>query len=358
MKIRRIFIFVFMTDIYILYQSITMWQRNTDFWVDNLYLYCITLDFVNYFQIFITTLFIGINIWIVLADIRKRRIPNIAILCLLGLLPIWYIAFPILEISEIAIYAAMSLILLIWGIGIYRENGFLGSGDIKYASIIILYLVPYSLPLYMGNVGSITLIILVFWISMILGHLLAIRSLMNREDLVRILPEISLRTVIYGLWNTFLDWCIIGFFLYLALRSVTTLTFEYISLDQDFYFLLMLLIFLSRPRLRYILTKWEYHIYPILGICIYYGVAIRDIGIWGIWIEGQAYLMGIWRYALVFILLQIIANTVFQLYNIVINKSESGKILYTIPYSLVIFAGFATLVWGHWDLMTMLKAGF
>jgi hypothetical protein len=73
------------------------------------------------------------------------------------------------------------------------------------------------------------------------------------------------------------------------------------------------------------------------------------------WLEEQVYIMGIWRYALGFLLLQKIASTVFHLYHVVVDKSGSKNLLYTIPYSLVIFAGFATLVWGDWDLMTILK---
>jgi uncharacterized membrane protein YciS (DUF1049 family) len=151
---------------------------------------------------------------------------------------------------------------------------------------------------------------------------------------------------------------VIGFFLYLALRSLSTLVFEYISLDRDFYFLLTLLILLIRPQIRYLLTKWEYRIYPIIGMLIYYGIVIQNIGISGFWLEEQIYLMGIWQYAIGFILLQKIASTVFHIYNVIIDRSGFRNLLYTIPYSLVIFAGFATLVWGDWDLMMMLKEGF
>jgi hypothetical protein len=105
------------------------------------------------------------------------------------------------------------------------------------------------------------------------------------------------------------------------------------------------------------LTEWEHRIYPIIGMLLYYGIVIRDIGISGVWLEEQIYLMGIWQYALGFVILQKIASTVFHLYNVVIDKSGSRNLLYTVPYSLVIFAGFATLVWGHWDLMMMLKEG-
>jgi hypothetical protein len=64
---------------------------------------------------------------------------------------------------------------------------------------VILYLAPHSLPLYIGNVGAITLIILVLWIVMILGQVLAMRGVISRGDLVRMIPEISWRTVISGL---------------------------------------------------------------------------------------------------------------------------------------------------------------
>ena len=217
-------------------------------------------------------------------------------------------------------------------------------------------MVGSSIPVYIGNIGVITLVILVIWILMTLSMIAVMRRVIDRGDLISILPEKSWRTIISGLWSVILDWCVIGFFLYLALRSVTTLAYEFISFDRDFYFLLTLLILLIRPQLRYILTKWEHRIYPIIGMLLYYGIMIRDIGISGIWLEKTLYISEIWRYALGFVILQKIATMVFNSYDVIINKSGGRHILFsTIPYSLVIFAGFCSTYFWQIELTELLQ---
>jgi Flp pilus assembly protein protease CpaA len=154
---------------------------------------------VSYLQSVLVSAFVIINLAIIWTDIKNRQIPNRLLIGLLILLPIWYIAFPLGQSSDIILYAIVSLILLVGGVVAYKKNGFLGSGDIKYASLIILYLAPHSLPLYIGNVGAITLIILVLWIVMILGQVLAMRGVISRGDLVRMLPERSWRYLLSGI---------------------------------------------------------------------------------------------------------------------------------------------------------------
>ncbi len=301
-------------------------------------------------------MFLIINTWIVLADIRERKIPNILLLILVGILPFWYIWFPISNSIQMIIWALLSLILVWFGVFAYKKNGFLGSGDIKYAAIITLYIGGHPLSIWLGNIWAITLVTLVCWLTMIIGQATALRRYIDWEDYKKAIGDTSRQAILSWIKRTILDWIIIGFFFSLILKDTYTIIFDTIPRDTDFYFFLTLIIFLMRPHIRYMLTQWSYRIWPTIGMILYFGYHIQQNGANIFFTEHKSYLFSIWQYAIIFILLQKIVTIVFYIYDTIITTAKIQSSLQTVPYSLVIFIAFiVTNWWSHINLMSLLK---
>ncbi len=310
---------------------------------------------MNLFQACVILIFLVTNIWIVYIDICTRTIPNVLVLLLIAILPIWYLVFPLGNPIQIVTGFLLSLILLGFGAFAYEKNGFLGSGDIKYAAILILYLWIHPLPIWIGNLWAITLVALICWMMMILGQIIAMKSHIHRIDFERAWGTISGHQIVSWFQNWILDWAIIGFFFALILKHIYTLVFDAMPTDTDFYFFLTLTVFLVRPYIKYILTQSSYGVVVGFMVFLYFWYAAQQHGIDTFSREYLWYLSNVWQYALILVLLQKNTNIIFRIYDGIIVKTKTHNSLQTIPYSLLLCIAFIVTYCSDMNLMSSIK---
>ncbi len=256
------------------------------------------------------------------------------------------------------------MMLILFGIFFYRENGFLGSGDIKYAAIMILFLWNHSLVHLIGNIGILTIVILLLWWSMILGQVCGLGYFHNRWSQVKQIPSwLSIESLSYRMYvskiiSLWLDWIVIGYFLMSVIKTISIEIFQIIPVNWEFYFILSMCIFILRPQLKYLLTKWQYRVFPILSMCIYFWLRIQGIGtillLRDIWLFTQ----NIWIYIVVYSLVQTITSATFSTYDSIMKEKGIHPVMSTIPYSVVIFLGFISLYFWDVNLLALTRAYF
>lgn len=300
----------------------------------------------------VIAIFLGINIWILISDIYHRKIKNILLLSLLLILPFWYSVFPHWSRENTLLQIFFSLTLVIAGVFFYKKNWFLGSGDIKYAAILILFLGTQSIPLFIGNIWILTLFALGFWWSMILGQLVALHQ---HIELPSLKWDFTIQSFLVWLWWIIFDWMIIGIFLYLIIQDILLRIFQIFPSGGDIYFMVSLSIFVLRRAIRFIIIEWKYKAFPLFFLLIYFSKYIQENGIDSFVWENIAYITNIWKYAIVFMAVRIVTQKTFVYYNSTMEKIGSNNKLHTIPYSVIIFLWFFALFFLDIHLMWTIK---
>lgn len=277
-----------------------------------------------------------INIYILKCDVQKRIIPNRLLILLWLLVPIWWHIVGIDIWSTMIPYIIASLWILLLGVLYHKKDWFLGAGDIKYAAILILMLHPLPLTVYIGNIGVITIWILVFWIWMIVGTISSLsktrRKLLIKNQLLIIKEDINPRSVWIFAW----DWLIIGFILRIFLEEIWWLILPNVETNYaDFYFLLAILIFLIRPQIRKYWSIKKYTPYITIAIIWVLAIEVLKSDITMVFIQWRDYLYSMWIYILIFTSASFVSHSLFQLYDkVIVVESQS----HTIPLSIVLYA--------------------
>lgn len=310
---------------------------------------------MNTYTIFIIGIFICINILILWSDIFDRKIKNSLLFLLLGILPFWYFFFPLWSTENIIIQSIFSIILIGWWILFYQWDGLLGSGDIKYAAILILFLGQHPISILIGNIGILTILILGFWWSMILGQIFAMREYIGNSDKLFLSRKISRSKIISWFLFFILDWGIIGCILSLLTKDLSLKIFEIIPGWWDFYFLISLYIFILRPGLRYMITKWEYRIFPIIMGLLYIWYYIQKNGMETLSWEALIFFSSIWKNAIILSLISIITRETFWLYDRILRKTATKSLIQTIPYGVIIFIWYMLLFFHNINLVMIMK---
>ncbi len=310
---------------------------------------------MNIYSTIIIIVFVIVNISILWSDISHQKIKNNTLLLLIAILPFWYSIFPYWSSAAMITQALFSVTLILFGIFFYTENGFLGSGDIKYWAILILFLGHHSLAMFVGNIGILTIITLMLWWSMILGQIYAIHGKARSIMAHMAIPKLEQKAVISWILLILLDWVVIGFFISLFIKDITLRIFEIIPPWEDFYFLITIYIFVLRPGLRYMITKWKYKILPILGILVYFGAYIQKNGITAFLWENMTYIQYIWIYAFIFYIVSTLTQTTFSHYDTITMKKWIKNTMHSMPYSVIIFGWFIALVLLNISLFPLLK---
>ncbi len=349
------FIFVFIIILIYFSYPIIFHIKKANFWFEVYDSSCITTISTEYISSCAIFLFLWINIWIIFADIRERKIPNILLMGLSVLLIIWLILFPIGNNEVLISQSILSFVLILWGIFFYTENGFLGSGDIKYGAILLLFLGWHSLPLYIGNIGALTLVTLLFWWSMILGQITALRQYLWENEKKIFFQKIQKKEFLKDITVFIWDWVIIGFFISLIFKDISLQVFQFVTTGGDFYFLLSLIIFILRPAIRYLLTKWQYRIYPLIGILLYFWFSIQSTGWESLMLELVSFIRNIWQYILIFTLASTITSKTFSVYDTLMERIGLKSMIHTIPYSIIIFGAFCLTYFWDINLMGIIK---
>lgn len=310
---------------------------------------------MNTYTITIWIIFFIINALIIHSDILHRKIKNNSLLLLILLLPFWYGIFGYGSMENILAQTILSITLLWYGIFFYKENGFIWSGDIKYMAILLLFLGQLSIPIFIGNIGVLTIITLILWWCVVLGEIFGIRMRLWSTGNAILIPKFTQKKIIIWLGFFILDWLIIGFFLSLFIIQASLKIFTIIPSWGDLYFLISISVFLFRPALRYIITRWQYRIFPIVGLILFFGTNIQKIGIEAFEWEILFYISNIWQYAVIFILIKSITEKTFDIHKKLLEKLEYTDVLRTIPYSIIIFVGFFLLFFYDIHLMNVVR---
>lgn len=310
---------------------------------------------MTFIKIFISTLFIGINLWILACDIRTRKIPNILILILWFLLPFWLWIFPGESIEKLISSGILSLSCIVWGIFYYKESGIFGAGDIKYGALLLLFLAGKPISLFIGNIGILTFLTLIFWCSLLIGRILSLRG-----SIVPLIKNLSLSRQKMGkmrenLLLSIFDWVIIGFLLSFFIKDFWALVLHIEPLGNwEYFFLLSLIIFLLRPRIRSIITNPERRSFSLFVIIFYVGYLIERNWYEIFWSIFISYISNIWMYALFFTGMNTATRKLFRFSDTLFTKKWSENTLHTIPYSVIIFWGFFLGVFFDINLLTLL----
>ena len=139
---------------------------------------------LNYiFEKWIIIVFFLVNIRIIWQDIYYRKIRNIDLVHLLLILPFWIYVYSV-PISVLISHGAISWIILLWGILFYKHEGFIWAWDLKYAAILVLFTTGIPLSMIVGNIGILTLLVLLFWWSMICWYLYALRQYIPKYGII------------------------------------------------------------------------------------------------------------------------------------------------------------------------------
>lgn len=293
---------------------------------------------MTFFEFLLITFFIIINLAILLEDIKKRRISNRYLIGLILILPFWaYIYFP-RDFSLLLPWIIFSVILFIVGIFYHEKNTFLGAWDIKYAAVLLLFLSGKTLKVFISNIGILTFLTLILWLSLIIWQLIALEW--NFLKKIAFEKKIDLRKVGISVVKWLLEWIIIGFLLYLLIEDIAIFGLAWIQSSKDFFFILMMILFFLRPWIHYLFSDWKHRIITISIAFIYIASKIQDQGFIFIQEKLIQFVGSIWIYILVFGIWNSISMKVFSFYDRWIEKNENVIRLHTIPYSFILFLSF------------------
>ncbi len=292
-------------------------------------------------QLSLLIIFMSINVLILREDFISRKIPNKYIISLFLLLPFWWVLFFPEDLRVLLPHCILFLILIIIGIFSEKEKWFFGGWDIKYWALIILFLSGRSLSVFIGNIWVFTLLILIFWWSMILWKIYTVRP-----DIIHELSCKRLRKVIRE--NHFIkstvffifDWIVIGIFLYLAMQDILIEMFQINIFGGQLYSIVAIGIFFLRPSIKNLIKNSKYGFFVIVFIWLYFISKIQANGISYFLTTLFIFIKSIWIYALVFSSLGWITRKTFLKYDALIDKKNIGKSFDTIAYSFVIFLAF------------------
>ncbi len=296
--------------------------------------------FLDYLQLSILSLFIGTNLWILATDIQYRKIPNVSLIVLMVILPFWIWAYSPIGISIDISHIILSIIIMIGWIFLYRDSLLLWSGDIKYASILVLFMGHQPISEFVGNVAILTLLCLILWILVILGYIYRYRWSLTSDVLIdEISPKIPKEEIYLYILAYILDFGIVGFIFSQLIPHIWVMLSYRVEMNENIYFLIFLMIYMIRPWSNYLITRWRYNIIPIFLIFIYFGWYIQNNGIATLYSEILAYVSSLWIYILLYIITRYISSTTYRIYDGIIPVwwREYFK---TIPYSIVIFIAF------------------
>ncbi len=298
--------------------------------------------------------FFFLNILIIISDIRSRIIPNIFLIFLLALIPFWYSVFSYESVDTIYKLIILSFFVLGVGILFFDKKTALWSGDIKYGAILILFLWSTPLSFFIGNIGVMTIILLLFWWSMILGDVSFILTQKGlaffREKYSTIRIKFAqqysnfqkLRNMGMGIGIFIFDWLVIGFFLSQLIPQIFLIFSSFHitssgSNEGDFYFLLSLFIFFLRPFIKsWIRSSTNIFIVSTVTLCIFFAFFLHY------WVSVMFgiilnYIENIWKFAIFMILLWWITSSTFHFHRYLYGQRYTE---FTFPYSVLIFLAF------------------
>lgn len=303
-----------------------------------------------YFEVILFIVFIFINLSIVASDILTRRIPNILLIILLSLLPIWLWIFSQGNLSELIASIFLSIGLFLWGITFHNKNTFIWAWDLKYWAILLLFMSWAPLSIFIGNIGILTIFTLLFWWSLIVGNIIFVYS--RREFYKEFLfQKLSLHSLGRKTATLLFDWVILGFLFSLFVWDISSFIFSYIPLNRDYYLVLMMWFFLLRSKVHYICIQWKYSIFLLSFIILYLGKKVQDNGVFYLWKELLFFGENIWKYILILSLISLITKKSFSLYDSIIG----WKKLHTVPYSTILFLAFLWTYFLEIDLVVWIR---
>ncbi len=349
-----LYILLFSWEFFIYYsrlaQSTSSCQKNNYFMFD---FYHISIE-----QGLIIGIFLWINSKILLWDIRTRKIENRYLIGLIALLPFWIYVFSI-SYETIVLHLFLSLILLWIWILLYSDTEFIGAWDLKYAAILFMFLWDTPLKLLITNVGIITIMTLLFWCSMICGMIWAMRKYIPKDDPT--LPK-KWKNIIIKDWLKkwgilIVDWLIIGYILMEAIHYFMYQLRISIWANNDIYFLLSILIFLSRGYLRRYIFEGKYKSYGILWIIWFFLYRIQENGYPQVIQSLIYYGENILPYAIVLMLTYLVTTRIFYIYdNLIRDIWREATHTQTIPYAVIIFMGFCITFFWNIDLISTIRS--
>jgi len=297
-----------------------------------------------------TFLFFVLNLVILYEDFFRRKIQNVLLITLLLLLPFWWIVFGSENILTLAPNILLSSILLIGWISLYNETSFLGAWDIKYGAILLLFLPSNILPAFVQNIGILTLTILVGWITFLLGQIFALNQM--RQMLKAIIQWVTLSSSQSNLFYFTFDWVYIGFLLYLIIQNILSVMFHDIAYDKSFYLIFTIWVFLLRPAIRYLTTRWEHRIIPLVCSGILYLYYTMEFTFGYIWSTFELYIMNMWVFALSIALISGFTHKFFAFHDQILSHISTWNKMHTAPYSFVIFIAFTTTYYYHQSILS------
>lgn len=293
----------------------------------------------EYTPYIIHTLFFGINFYILWIDFTKRKIPNILLILLFLLLPFWiYINNP--NYPYFLYQCIFFIFFITLGILNHKKNVFLWSGDIKYFSILILFLWEKSITLFIGNIGVTTFIMLGIVSSILLWELYALEKNIFKNNKISSFP---IKKIYQSITIFLFDWIFIGIFITFLTKILSGELFKITLISWELYLLISIVIFLLRSRLNYLTMHWEHRMIPIFGIIIFFWYFFQKYGQEGLLIEIYHYIKNIWPYALTFTITQWVTHWIFSHHKRVTKTIWIKNTFETIPYSIVIFFSYTLL---------------
>ena len=299
-----------------------------------------------------------INAWIVFADIHERKIPNISLWILLGILPFWIWLSSSTHIDIGISNILFSIILLIWGIFLYHSSAFLGSGDIKYAAILVLFMGHHTLSDFVGNLAILTLLCFFVWLVIVIGYIYKYRWSLGLDVVIdHISPKIPKNEIYLYILAYILDFGIVGFMINQLIPQIWVMMSYTIDMSENIYFLIFLVVYMIRPWSNYLITRWKYKIISIFLICVYFGLYLQDNGIYSLYSEVSQYVWSLWLYILVYIIIRSISTSIYRLYDYS-TTLWWWEYFKTVPYSIVIFIAFITTYTLNMSIMQWLETIF
>jgi len=306
----------------------------------------------EYTTYIIHILFFGINLYILWIDSIKRKIPNNLLIWVLLILPIWLYTEPTLSQKYLAPQYIFFIFFIVLGIFSYKENTFLWSGDIKYFSLLILFLWEKSIISFIGNIGILTFITLGLILSILIGEILALKD--NNLKKLHNITSINIKKNVRALLVFLFDWIFIGLFIVFLSKLIIGELLQRNFIDWELYLLISIGVFLLRSKFHFFIMNWEHRIFPIFGIFIFFWYFFQKNGPETFFIETFYYIKNIWPYAIAFGLTYSITNWIFSCHDKVVQKTWIKNTFETIPYSIIIFIGYILLYFFDIQLTTFL----
>ncbi len=303
----------------------------------------------------LTFAIICVQLWIILSDIRKRRIPNIALILLVLFWCISIVTSPGWAIFQsILPNIFASVIFILYGIFSYQKVTLLGAGDFKYMAILMLFLEGSSLFIFIENIAILTFFLLLLWWSILLWRLVRLRKDSSKwtlpfwKNIARPLLKKYARYFIF-------EWFIIGFFLSRFVPDFFMMVFQFVPWRGDLYFFISVSLFLLRSKIHYLYTRWKYRLFSIVFIILYFAMIIAMDRIPVFLKDFIVFSQQIFPYALLFAVVTLITKWTFSMLDRVIERSPSKPYFNSFPYSIIIFLAFILSSIGHQSLLALME---